>query len=70
MPRTKPWSGLELPGLRLAKPLEASLTFDASWSEEFNTVAGDVELWEVQVRYPTWDFLGRRAKRPRPLDGE
>ena len=27
-------------------------TFDASWSEDLNTVASDDEFWAAQVRYP------------------
>ena len=42
----------------------AAHTFDASWSGEFNTVAGDDKFLAAQVRYPAWDFLARGAKAP------
>ena len=48
----------------------AADTFDASWSEEFNTVEGDDKFWAAQVRYLAWDFLAQVAKRPLPLVGE
>ena len=52
------WPWLELPGLRLTEPAEALLTsFDAPWSDEFNTVAGDTQFWAAQIRHPAWDFL-------------
>ena len=35
----------------------AAHSFDASWSDEFNTVAGDAQFWAAQIRHPAWDFL-------------
>ena len=42
----------------------AADTFDASRSEEFNTVTGDDKFWAAQVRYPAWDFQPRSGPLP------
>ena len=58
--RVSAWPWLELPGSRLTTASGgAAHTFDASWSDEFNTVAGDDHFWAAQVRYPASATLTR-----------
>ena len=44
-----------------AHKASGGVAFDASWSGECNTIAGDVKLWEAQVSYPARNFLARFA---------
>ena len=74
VPRTKPWERLVSARATMLAAHKASgsaaHTFDASRSEEFNTVASDGKFWAAQVRYPAWDFLAGCAKRLLPLVSE